>query len=107
MRRPMVFVLLAGLAAMLASVMVYSALKRREAEVQNAMSHNVEVVVAAMDLPLGTKIELGDFQTPPGLAGSLPPAPASAASAPPGSPVGAVPSAAVSRPREDGGRAAG
>jgi len=37
MRRPMVFVLLAGLAAMLASVMVYSALKRREAEVQNAM----------------------------------------------------------------------
>ena len=45
MRRPMVFVLLAGLAAMLASVMVYSALKRREAEVQNAMSHNVQVVM--------------------------------------------------------------
>ena len=37
MRRPMVFVLLAGLAAMLASVMVYSALKSREAEVQQAI----------------------------------------------------------------------
>src|SRR6202171_1704339 len=56
MRRPMVFVLLAGLAAMLASVMVYSALKQREADVQRAMAHNVQVVVASMDLPLGSKI---------------------------------------------------
>jgi pilus assembly protein CpaB len=72
MRRPMVFVLLAGLAAMLASVMVYSALKRREAEVQNAMSHNVEVVVAAMDLPLGTKIEVGEVKTARWSADSLP-----------------------------------
>jgi pilus assembly protein CpaB len=68
----MVFVLLAGLAAMLASVMVYSALKRREAEVQNAMSHNVEVVVAAMDLPLGTKIEIGEVKTARWSADSLP-----------------------------------
>ena len=72
MRRPMVFVLLAGIAAMLASVMVYSALKRREAEVQNAMSHNVEVVVAAMDLPLGTKIEIGEVKTARWSADSLP-----------------------------------
>jgi len=72
MRRPMVFVLLAGLAAMLASVMVYSALKRREAEVQQAMAHNVEVVVAAMDLPLGTKIELGEVKTARWSADSLP-----------------------------------
>jgi pilus assembly protein CpaB len=72
MRRPMVFVLLAGLAAMLASVMVYSALKRREAEVQNAMSHNVEVVVAAMDLPLGTKIEPGEVKLARWSADSLP-----------------------------------
>jgi pilus assembly protein CpaB len=72
MRRPMVFVLLAGLAAMLASVMVYSALKRREAEVQQAMSHNVEVVVAAYDLPLGTKIELGEVKTTRWSADSLP-----------------------------------
>jgi pilus assembly protein CpaB len=72
MRRPMVFVLLAGLAAMLASVMVYSALKRREAEVQNAMAHNVEVVVAAYDLPLGTKVELGEVKTARWSADSLP-----------------------------------
>jgi pilus assembly protein CpaB len=72
MRRPMVFVLLAGLAAMLASVMVYSALKRREAEVQQAMAHNVEVVVAAYDLPLGTKIELGEVKTARWSADSLP-----------------------------------
>ena len=72
MRRPMVFVLLAGLAAMLASVMVYSALKRREAEVQQAMSHNVEVVVAAYDLPLGTKIETGEVKMARWSADSLP-----------------------------------
>ena len=72
MRRPMVFVLLAGLAAMLASVMVYSALKRRDAEVQNAMSHNVEVVVAAYDLPLGTKIDLGEVKLARWSADSLP-----------------------------------
>jgi len=72
MRRPMVFVLLAGLAAMLASVMVYSALKRREAELQNAMAHNVEVVVAAYDLPLGTKIEPGEVKTARWSADSLP-----------------------------------
>jgi len=72
MRRPMVFVLLAGLAAMLASVMVYSALKRREAEVQQAMAHNVEVVVSAYDLPLGTKIELGEVKMARWSADSLP-----------------------------------
>jgi pilus assembly protein CpaB len=72
MRRPMVFVLLAGLAAMLASVMVYSALKRREAELQNAMSHNVEVVVAAYDLPLGTKVDLGEVKLARWSADSLP-----------------------------------
>jgi len=72
MRRPMVFVLLAGLAAMLASVMVYSALKKREAEVENAMAHNVEVVVAAYDLPLGTKIEPGEVKTARWSADSLP-----------------------------------
>jgi pilus assembly protein CpaB len=72
MRRPMVFVLLAGLAAMLASVMVYSALKRREAEVKNAMARNVQVVVAAYDLPLGTKIEQGEVKMTRWSADSLP-----------------------------------
>src|SRR6202040_4113285 len=72
MRRPMVFVLLAGLAAMLASVMVYSALKRREADVQRAMAHNVQVVVASMDLPLGSRIELGEVKMARWSADSLP-----------------------------------
>jgi len=68
----MVFVLLAGLAAMLASVMVYSALKSREADVQRAMAHNVEVVVAGYDLPLGTKIELGEVKMTRWSADSIP-----------------------------------
>ena len=72
MRRPMVFVLLAGLAAMLASVMVYSALKRREADVQRAMAHNVQVVVASMDLPLGSRIELGEVKMTRWSADSVP-----------------------------------
>jgi pilus assembly protein CpaB len=62
MRRPIVFVVLAGLAAMLASIVVYSALKRREAETQQALAKNVEIVVAAYDLPLGTKIEAGELK---------------------------------------------
>ncbi len=63
MRRPIVFVVLAGLAAMLASVVVYSALRTREAEVKQAMAHTVQIVVAAYDLPLGTRIELGELKT--------------------------------------------
>jgi pilus assembly protein CpaB len=62
MRRPVIFVVLAGLAAMVASVVVYSALKKRETEVQNAMAKNVNIVVAAYDLPLGTKIEPGELK---------------------------------------------
>jgi pilus assembly protein CpaB len=72
MRRPIVFVLLAGLAAMLASVMVYSALKRREADVQRAMAHNVEVVVAAYDLPLGSRIEAQEVKMTRWSADSIP-----------------------------------
>jgi pilus assembly protein CpaB len=62
MKRPVIFVALAGLAAMLASVVVYSALKRREAEVQSAMAKTVYIVVAATDLPLGSKIDPGQLK---------------------------------------------
>src|SRR6267142_267346 len=62
MKRPVIFVALAGLAAMLASVVVYSALKKREAEVQNAMAKTVYVVVAATDLSLGAKIDPGQVK---------------------------------------------
>src|SRR5258708_22239844 len=72
MSGPMVVVLVAGLAVMLVSVMVYSALKRREADVQPAMAHNVQVVVASMDLPLGSRIELGEVKMARWSADSIP-----------------------------------
>jgi pilus assembly protein CpaB len=62
MKRPVIFVALAGIAAMLASVVVYSALKKREAEVQKAMVKTVYIVVAANDLPLGSKIDPGQVK---------------------------------------------
>jgi pilus assembly protein CpaB len=63
MRRPIVFVLLAGFAALVAALMVYSALKRREAEVRQAMVQSVDVVVAAHDLGIGTKLDPGALKT--------------------------------------------
>jgi pilus assembly protein CpaB len=56
MRRSVIYAILAGLSAVLAAIIVFSALRRREAEVQRAMANTVDVVVAARDLPLGTKI---------------------------------------------------
>ena len=56
MRRPVIFVLLAGFAALIAALVVYSALKRREAEVQQARVQSVNIVVAAKDLTIGTKL---------------------------------------------------
>jgi pilus assembly protein CpaB len=43
--------------AVLAAIVVFSAIRKRESEVQNAMAHSVEVVVAANDIPLGAKLE--------------------------------------------------
>ncbi|MGH7917114.1 MAG: Flp pilus assembly protein CpaB, partial [Candidatus Binataceae bacterium] len=57
MRRPIIFVLLAGVAALLAALVVYSALKKREAEVRQAKAQSVEIVVAAHDLTIGTKLD--------------------------------------------------
>src|SRR6266481_6076580 len=57
MRRPIVFVILAGLGAVLAAIVVFSAIRKRESEVQRAMAHTVEVVVAANDISLGTKLD--------------------------------------------------
>jgi len=57
MKRPIMFFVLAGFAAVLAAIVVYSALKRKEAEVEQARVRTVEVVVAAHDLALGTKID--------------------------------------------------
>lgn len=49
--------MLAGMGALLAAIVVFSAIKKRESEVQRAMAHTVEIVVAANDISLGTKIE--------------------------------------------------
>ncbi len=57
MKRPIVFVILAAMGAMLAAIVVFSAIRKRESEVQRAMAHSVEVVVAANDIPIGTKID--------------------------------------------------
>ncbi len=43
--------------AVLAAMVVFSAIRTRESEVQRAMAHTVEVVVAAKDIPLGAKLE--------------------------------------------------
>jgi pilus assembly protein CpaB len=62
MRRPFGFFLVSGVAAMLAALVVYSALKQREAAIQRAMVQNVQILVAAKDLRLGAKIEPGSVK---------------------------------------------
>jgi pilus assembly protein CpaB len=57
MRRPVIFVLLAGFAAVVLAAVVYSALRKREIEVERATLQSLSVVVAAHDLPIGTKID--------------------------------------------------
>ena len=59
MKKPIMFFVLAGFAAVLASMVVYSALKRKEAEVEQANVKMTQVAVAARDLALGNKIEPG------------------------------------------------
>ncbi len=57
MRRPLGFFMLSGIAAMLAALVVYSALKQREIAIQRATAQTVDIVVAARALPLGTKVD--------------------------------------------------
>ena len=57
MRRPIIFVLLAGFAALVAALVVYSALKKREAEVEAARVLSVPIVVASHDLTIGSKLD--------------------------------------------------
>src|SRR5579875_246296 len=73
MRRPTLYVVVAALAAMIAAIIVYSALKKREAEVERAMVKSVEIVVAAHDLPLGTKIDPGSVKLARWSRDSVPP----------------------------------
>ena len=57
MRRSLLFMMLAGVAALVAALVVYSALKKREQEVQQAMAQSVNIVVAAHDLHIGTQLD--------------------------------------------------
>jgi pilus assembly protein CpaB len=74
MRRQTVFLLVTGLAAMFASLMVYSALRQKDNEVQQARIQTVQILVAARDLKLGDKLDASALkavawprgQTPPG-----------------------------------------
>jgi pilus assembly protein CpaB len=49
--------MLAGVAALVAALVVYSALKKREREVQEAMAQSVNLVVAAHDLHIGSQLD--------------------------------------------------
>ncbi len=57
MRRPIIFVLLAGFAALVAALVVYSALKQRERATQLALVQSVNIVVASHDLTIGSKLD--------------------------------------------------
>src|SRR5215813_4655007 len=74
MGRPMIFLLLAALAATLASLVVYSALKRKDQEVQKALAGTTPIVVAAHDITIGTKIDAGAVKMMRWPRDSLPPA---------------------------------
>lgn len=73
MRRPIIFVLLAGLVALVAALVVYSALKKREAEVEQAKVQSVDIAVAAHALGIGTKLDPSSVKTARWSRDSLPP----------------------------------
>src|SRR5258708_30919707 len=73
MRRAIVLVLLAGFAALVAAMVVYSALKKREAEVQQAKLESVDIIVAAHALGIGTKLDATSVKTARWSRDSLPP----------------------------------
>jgi pilus assembly protein CpaB len=62
MRRPTIFLTLAMVAAVLAAIVVFSALKNREAQVQVALAQTQDIVVAARDVHLGEKLSIADVK---------------------------------------------
>lgn len=62
MRRPTIFLMLAMVAAVLAAIVVFSALKNREAQVQVALAQTEDIVVAARDVHLGEKLTGDDVK---------------------------------------------
>jgi pilus assembly protein CpaB len=74
MRRPAIFFLLAGVAAVLASMVVYSSLKKKDEEVAKALAVTVPIVVAAKDIPVGAKIDAGAIKLVRWPRNGMPPA---------------------------------
>jgi pilus assembly protein CpaB len=62
MRRPTIFLMLAMVAAVLAAIVVFSALKNREAQVQVALAQTQDIVVAARDVQVGEKLTGDDIK---------------------------------------------
>ncbi len=62
MRRPTIFLLLAMVAAVLAAIVVFSALRNREAQVQVALAQTQDIVVATRDLRLGERLSVADVK---------------------------------------------
>jgi pilus assembly protein CpaB len=73
MRRSLLFMMLAGVAALVAALVVYSALKKREQEVQEAMAQSVNIVVATHDLHIGSQIDPGSVKLTRWSRDSVPP----------------------------------
>jgi Flp pilus assembly protein CpaB len=57
MNRSIVFFLLAGLAATLAALVVYTSLKKKDEEVRRVLAETVPIVVAAHDIAVGARID--------------------------------------------------
>ena len=74
MNRSIVFFLLAGLAATLAALVVYTSLKKKDEEVRKVLAATVPIVVAAHDIAVGARIDAGALRLERWPRNSLPPA---------------------------------
>ncbi len=72
MRRPTIFLMLAVVTAFLAAVVVFSALRAREAQLRKVLADQVNIVVAARDIPIGAKLAPGMLRLAPWASNSVP-----------------------------------
>lgn len=73
MRRPVGLFLIAGITAMLAALVVYSALKQREDALQRATAQGVRIAVAARTIPIGAALDLSSVKLALWSRDALPP----------------------------------
>ena len=72
MRRPAIFMGLALVTAFLAAMVVFSALRKRDAEMKSAIAKTANIVVAARDVGLGTRLSPSDLKLARWSADSIP-----------------------------------